>query len=308
MSRSSSMSPTMLVKDSSSLQYPIILQMTTRLDMIHLRAIELSSTRMFLLKFRVSFKCPQSLQDRKIHASSHLEDGMLAALVGQDQSDGSLSTTFFTFGLKDSTYSARASRGEFGRGMLQAPVTYLLQRMTSLAGVHLRFVQHKNADDIRRILSYANGVLKGRFYLVEFPGLLPVGFSYYLERLQEQIHSNQFPFAEYIAPPLHSSTPAMQPPAYALDPTFSYDLTLLADSETKRGVSPIRIRASLDKDRAKDEEIRGREFLRQYTALDAGQSDALLKSLQRRLAFTHGSPGTGKTYLGVAIVKTILAS
>ena len=69
------------------------------------------------LTIRISFKCPHFLKDQKIHASSHLEHGMLAALAGQDQSDGSLSTTFFTFGLKESTDSARVSKGDPARGM-----------------------------------------------------------------------------------------------------------------------------------------------------------------------------------------------
>ena len=70
------------------------------------------------LTIRVSFSCPHFLQSRKLHASSHLEDGMLAALVGKDHSDASLSATFFTFGLRESTDSKRASRGEHGRGMI----------------------------------------------------------------------------------------------------------------------------------------------------------------------------------------------
>ena len=44
------------------------------------------------------------------------------------------------------------------------------------------------------------------------------------------------------------------------------------------------------------------------TTLDQGQAQALCDTLCRRLAFTQGPPGTGKTFLGVALVKTLLAS
>ena len=44
------------------------------------------------------------------------------------------------------------------------------------------------------------------------------------------------------------------------------------------------------------------------TTLDEGQAQALCENLCRGLAFTQGPPGTGKTFLGVALVKALLAS
>ena len=50
------------------------------------------------------------------------------------------------------------------------------------------------------------------------------------------------------------------------------------------------------------------QAIERETTLDQGQAQALCDTLCRRLAFTQGPPGTGKTFLGVALVKTLLAS
>ena len=49
-------------------------------------------------------------------------------------------------------------------------------------------------------------------------------------------------------------------------------------------------------------------FLLNHTSLDNGQATALYDTLQRELAYTNGPPGTGKTYLGIALTRALLAS
>lgn len=43
------------------------------------------------------------------------------------------------------------------------------------------------------------------------------------------------------------------------------------------------------------------------TELDRGQCEALVAALVREYAFIQGPPGTGKPYLGVAIMRILLA-
>jgi DNA replication protein DnaC len=42
------------------------------------------------------------------------------------------------------------------------------------------------------------------------------------------------------------------------------------------------------------------------TALDRGQSQALISALTREFAFIQGPPGTGKSYLGVELMKVLM--
>jgi DNA replication protein DnaC len=59
-------------------------------------------------------------------------------------------------------------------------------------------------------------------------------------------------------------------------------------------------RASVD-DTAIVDELEGR------TELDRGQCRALIAALTREFAFIQGPPGTGKSYLGVQLMRVLLA-
>ena len=43
------------------------------------------------------------------------------------------------------------------------------------------------------------------------------------------------------------------------------------------------------------------------TSLDRGQCVALMAALNREFAFIQGPPGTGKSYLGVKLMRVLLA-
>lgn len=60
---------------------------------------------------QVSFPCPVSLRGLRLYNSSHLEKGMLVALIGIDDEHTSLSITFMEVGHRESTESMKAQTG-----------------------------------------------------------------------------------------------------------------------------------------------------------------------------------------------------
>ncbi len=69
------------------------------------------------LAIRISFACPKGLRGDRLNYTNHLEEGMLVALVGLDQTQ-SLSITFFEVHRRQTTYAMRPQTGNDLRGML----------------------------------------------------------------------------------------------------------------------------------------------------------------------------------------------
>ena len=144
--------------------------------------------------------------------------------------------------------------------------------------------------------------------LVDFPKVLLPGFSWCLERLKSVMQQGcDMPFPELIAPMEHEMQNLDRSPQYSLASEKIYNL----DPIRKKTDSSQGDRLRLDTGTCFQE---GRvlpsilDTIERETTLDQGQAQALCDTLCRRLAFTQGPPGTGKTFLGVALVKTLLAS
>lgn len=72
---------------------------------------------------RLSFSCPPTLRGRRLPLSGHFEKGMLAALIGIDESGPCLSTTFLEVVLCQSTTAMKVRTGNELRG--QSPPPFL---------------------------------------------------------------------------------------------------------------------------------------------------------------------------------------
>jgi hypothetical protein len=161
---------------------------------------------------RVSYDCPRNMQGRQMHSSGRFEKGMLCALVGLDEDHESLSTTFFSVHLSQSTYSMQRATGNDMR-----------------AAVQLAFPKSATQEDILRNVRYAQGIDVAQFVLVEFPKLLYEGFYPCLKRLQE-MGGDDIAFSSYIAPRVtRDFIAAVLPPAYSQRPGFQYNLSCLAE-------------------------------------------------------------------------------
>ena len=114
------------------------------------------------------------------------------------------------------------------------------------------------------------------------------------------------PFSKEIAPSEipRGSFPNSGPPAYATGDGFTYNLTSLRVP----GMEIISPELRLPLSSSASDFAASVDVMLGQTTLDRGQATALIAGLNRGLSFVQGPPGTGKTYLGVALVKAILAS
>lgn len=161
---------------------------------------------------------------------------------------------------------------------------------------------------LRRLLLNRRSILRERFVLVDFPKVLLPGFAWCLERLKSIAEPGyDMPFSELIAPEMFGAQTINNPPQYGETEDNVYNLAPIR----KRPNGPQEEKLTLHTDTCSHD---GRVLpsilrtIQSETTLDEGQTQALCDSLCRKLAFTQGPPGTGKTFLGVALVKILLAS
>lgn len=272
---------------------------------------------------RVSYACPARLRGRRIFNSGHFEEGMMCALVGIENDGIGLSTTFLEVHLSQSTEAMKARGGQGIR-----------------ASIQLSFADADDQDSIRRMMYYGQSVLVGKFALLEFPKTLYAGFSSTLKTLR-QMQGCELAFTSYIAPRGNPTTvqtatfpstdenllaraahqfevlpPVSQleghptaeaefrvlPPAYTAADKFAFDFNFLLPQNMPGGPQPL--------PRFPFANLHHPSVLEalQHTSLDNAQAEAFLHCLTHEMAFTQGPPGTGKSFLGINLVKAILAA
>lgn len=133
--------------------------------------------------------------------------------------------------------------------------------------------------------------------LVEFPGVLLGAFAPILENLQQMQKLGQLPFEKWIIDHAVDGPPEVPPPLYARGGNFVFDLkAILTEPKGVLRLSPA----------TTDDEMITR--IERMTALDRGQCEALVAALTREFALIQGPPGTGKSYVGVQIMRVLLAN
>ncbi|RPA90894.1 hypothetical protein L873DRAFT_1753088 [Choiromyces venosus 120613-1] len=169
--------------------------------------------------------------------------------------------------------------------------------------VKFRFAESISQDDIVNIFNSVAGFVDADTTraLVEFPGLLFASFEPVLKTLQQLSKSANLPFQKWLAPsPIYHYYPDTEseytlvpPPLYMTKPGTEIDLSSITSGyPLKYSINrPFRM-----------------EELEAHTTLDKGQCRALIASLSQEMSLIQGPPGTGKSYLGVQIVKVLLAN
>lgn len=141
--------------------------------------------------------------------------------------------------------------------------------------------------------------------LVEFPGVLLATFVPVLENIQKMQRLSRLPFRQWILPDRSSSQGVfpkavdIPPPLYARSPTFTFSLnSILKDTSSALSLTTTMLGGG----------SRTTELLEAQTQLDRGQCQGLIAALTREFAFIQGPPGTGKSYLGVQLMRVLLAN
>jgi len=243
------------------------------------------------LEAQISFPHPpqvrhKSTSDRRKwwEESSRLQEGILLCFVFRHEAKSSL--IFFTVSEK-----CTDTMREYSLTSRQHYATIT----TKLASFNQR--------EMEVMTKLSCGRTKGN--LIEFPSILPSTFVSVLENLQSMQRLGKLPLAQWILPDRSSSLKSaltfddVPPPLHARAPGFTFSLkSMLKDHDDDLSLTP---RTRPD-DNATIEDIEAR------TELDRGQCEALVAALTREVALIQGPPGTGKSYLGIQLMKVLLAS
>ena len=137
-----------------------------------------------------------------------------------------------------------------------------------------------------------------RSILVEFPGVLLPTFVPILKNLQHMQRESRLPFQQWIVPQSRSNTPnELLPPLYARVTGFFFSLrNLLINRAEDFKLRPNRHRNDVSTVRS----------LESRTSLDQGQCEAIITALTHEFALVRGPPGTGKSYIGLQLIKALL--
>ncbi|KAF5017404.1 hypothetical protein F66182_10670 [Fusarium sp. NRRL 66182] len=137
---------------------------------------------------------------------------------------------------------------------------------------------------------------KARGVLVDFNGVIPDTFVPILKNLQKIKRENHIAFQRWILPGTSEEQDSAAP-LYARRDGFSFPLKPIAKSkDTNLSLDP-QWPDAIDLDELED-----------ATGLDQGQCRGLVHALTREYALIQGPPGTGKSYLGVQLVRVLLAA
>ncbi|KAF4497117.1 NFX1-type zinc finger-containing 1 [Fusarium agapanthi] len=132
--------------------------------------------------------------------------------------------------------------------------------------------------------------------LVDFNGVIPDTFMPILKNLQKIKRENHIAFHNWILPTSGENN-RMPPPLYARKTGFVFPLNCIAKhKDVKLDLDPSLALKNIDLKKIED-----------ATGLDHGQCLGLVGALTREYALIQGPPGTGKSYLGVQLVRTLLA-
>ncbi|KAF9905573.1 hypothetical protein EC991_001534 [Linnemannia zychae] len=142
-----------------------------------------------------------------------------------------------------------------------------------------------------------------RWFMIECPDSLFETYRVVLRALQTILPATM-PFRKYIAPSdedtaalLHSpEVSAVDRPLYTTMPGFKFDLSILMENGR---TCELDVGDALSVDRAA-------AILNEHSSLDNAQVSVLVETLQRELALISGQPGSGKTKIGVDLMKVLL--
>ncbi|KAK5808427.1 hypothetical protein F5H01DRAFT_352070 [Linnemannia elongata] len=140
-----------------------------------------------------------------------------------------------------------------------------------------------------------------QWFLVESTGSFFESYRPILKALQTCVPATM-PFGKYIAPTseemlqLTAQKGTIDPPLYTRAPGFRFDLSILLKDK-----QPCYL--EVNNSQSVDKAI---EMLRVHSTFDNTQASTLVETLCREIALIKGPPGTGKTWIGVGLMRVLL--
>ena len=243
------------------------------------------------LEVQISFLQPSFLRKKSSserrrwwEEAKRLEEGVLLVFLFVDDAKSSL--LFFTVSQKCTDANENYGLSSHAH---QATITAKLAT--------------RNQSHLERLVRLSSSNTVG--VLVEFPGTLPATFTPILESIQNMQRLSRLPFRQWILPDLvvtaNDGAKAFDvpPPIYARSRGFRFNLKpILKTHGDEFSIDP----------RSSPNDIHTINELERRTTLDHGQCQALAAALCREFAFIQGPPGTGKSYVGVQLMRVLLAS
>ncbi|KAG0351896.1 hypothetical protein BGZ54_003054, partial [Gamsiella multidivaricata] len=173
-----------------------------------------------------------------------------------------------------------------------------LAKDANKAVIHVMMID--NTDYCQLVRAVKKGfVFPKDIFMVESMGGYFESYRPILQALQK-LEPGAMPFGKYLAPteeqPAIGSVTLVTPPLYALAPGFEFDLSVLLHPRVR---CCLNVNDRLSRQRAV-------ATLRAYSTSDDTQSEALVNSLCREVALINGPPGTGKTRIGVDMMRILV--
>ncbi|KAF9129395.1 hypothetical protein BGW39_004203 [Mortierella sp. 14UC] len=215
------------------------------------------------------------------------------------------------------------------RRLMQGALVCITSRAPSIAGFYkdgtqsfrmiLGVITHRDVDALAKDPKYAqihislsdpqsyllmldsSNASEEQWFLVESTGSFFESYRPILKALQICVPATM-PFGKYLAPTseelpqIIADRGHIDPPLYTRAPGFRFDLSILLKDNRP---------CLLDVADAQSA-ARTTEMLRTYSTLDNTQASALVETLSREIALIKGPPGTGKTKIGVDIMRVLL--
>ncbi|CAG8591908.1 3194_t:CDS:10 [Funneliformis mosseae] len=190
----------------------------------------------------------------------------------------------------------------------------ILAKHAKFADIDIHFIDPSiypiALNEISNINNGLNKTLRQRF-MVETTGVYFEAYNYILKTLQST-NPSSLPFEKYLAPNSDnladrkgknkegSNDVKVEPPLYSRAPGFEFDLSVLCANYDQTPNMKLNVADSSSHDEVA-------KNLSRHSKLDETQADALVSALTREIALIEGPPGTGKTVVGVEIMKVLLA-
>ncbi|WXC54217.1 hypothetical protein SNK03_000221 [Fusarium graminearum] len=214
--------------------------------------------------------------------SSRLGQGTLVCFVSP--TPGRTSLLFFQVTCKSTSSSDLKETDE--RTSSIAP-------LQGLPSITVKLANHNREDLLLLAKLYTT---KAVGVLVDFNGVILDTFVPILRNLQTIKCENQIAFQQWILPSTDEER-SVTTPAYARRLDFTFSLRSITKD---KGTDLV-----LDPEFPENLDI---QELERATGLDQGQCRGLVDALTREYALIQGPPGTGKSYLGVQLLRVLLAA